>query len=297
MSDNDVDPGSDKAVSSAAAASDSSAASDREAASDTSGASPAVADSGLPGAADRAVGSDETIAPAVELGKGQGGGVEPGKSGRADETVRMSKSGDAVPAVEVEKTVAKPGSVRDAGVATTTARADGSARAAGRGKLVAAGSIGAIALGAAVGAACYFFVQNDEHEGLLAAHEEARQAACDYAPRLADYDAKDLDAYFAAVLDGATGEWHEQFDDTSRELRVVLSEGQVVSKVHHVECAIKTGDETSAEAVIMIGQTITSVGTQGQPAPGQLAMVLRMEKTDGRWLVNQVDSPLPVAQQ
>ena len=31
---------------------------------------------------------------------------------------------------------------------------------------------------------------------------------------------------------------------------------------------------------------------QGQPAPGQLAMVMRMQKIDGRWLVDQMTSPL-----
>lgn len=209
---------------------------------------------------------------------GTGAGVQElasGGAGGSAETVKTRKSSDEA----------------------VVAESAGTSPAVSRGKLVAAGSIGAIALGAAVGAAGYFFVQNSGNEALLAAHEEARRAACDYAPRLADYDAKNLDVYFAAVLDGATGDWHQQFDDTSRELREVLTEGQVVSKVQHVECAIKTGDETSAEAVIMIGQTITSVGTQGQASPGQLSMVLRMEKTDGRWLVNQVDSPLPAPQQ
>ncbi|WP_067853345.1 hypothetical protein [Nocardia shimofusensis] len=297
MSDNDVDPGSAEKVSSAAAAT-----SGTDAASSGKGAGSEAVASGTAG------GSEET--------------VKTRKSGPSEETVKTRKSGPseetvaaepAEPAetVEVaelagsEKTVKTSGPARNTDAAKTAAGAgataptsvDGSSQAAGRAKLVAAGSIGAIVLGAAVGAAGYFFVQNGRNEALLAAHEEARQAACDYAPRLADYDAKNLDAYFAAVLDGATGEWHEQFDDTSRELREVLTEGQVVSKVQHVECAIKAGDETSAEAVIMIGQTITSVGTQGQASPGQLSMVLRMEKSDGRWLVNQVDSPLPAPQQ
>ncbi|WP_083884315.1 hypothetical protein [Nocardia higoensis] len=225
--------------------------------------------------------------------------VDPGSdnensSEKAAETVRIEKK----PA-ETADDAGRTKAAKTTAASAVAAAADGAEPrpAASRGKLVAAGSIGAIALGAAVGAAGYFFVQNSQNEALLAAHEEARQAACDYAPRLADYDAKNLDAYFAGVLDGATGDWHEQFDDTSRELREVLTEGQVVSKVQHVECAIKTGDETSAEAVIMIGQTITSVGTQGQASPGQLSMILRMEKTDGRWLVNQVDSPLPAPQQ
>jgi Mce-associated membrane protein len=144
----------------------------------------------------------------------------------------------------------------------------------------------------AVAAAAFWFVQNKNNEDLLEAQDQARTAACRYAPVLANYDAKDLDAYFAAVLDGATGDWKKQFDSTSRELREVLTQGEVVSKTNDVQCAIRTADESSAEAIVVIGQSITSLGTQGKPAPGQLSMVLRLEKSGDRWLVNKVNSPL-----
>ncbi|MET7771446.1 hypothetical protein [Nocardia sp. NPDC005366] len=157
---------------------------------------------------------------------------------------------------------------------------------------VAVRTAAALLLGASLASSVYFFLQDRASDGLLAAHEQARAAACKYAPVLADYDAKNLDSYFAAVLAGATGDWKKQFDDTSRELKEVLSQGEVVSKANDVQCAIKSGDETSAEAIVVIGQTITSLGTQGKPAPGQLSMVMRMEKVDGVWLVNKVNSPL-----
>jgi Mce-associated membrane protein len=150
----------------------------------------------------------------------------------------------------------------------------------------------AAALVLAVAAAAFWFVQNKNNEDLLEAQDQARTAACRYAPVLANYDAKDLDAYFAAVLDGATGDWKKQFDSTSRELREVLTQGEVVSKTNDVQCAIRTADESSAEAIVVIGQSITSLGTQGKPAPGQLSMVLRLEKSGDRWLVNKVNSPL-----
>ncbi|WP_063041841.1 hypothetical protein [Nocardia grenadensis] len=55
---------------------------------------------------------------------------------------------------------------------------------------------------------------------------------------------------------------------------------------------MKTADAESAETVVVIGQTITSLGTRGQPAPGQLSMVMRMQKIDGQWLVDQMITPL-----
>ncbi|MGK8524347.1 hypothetical protein ACRS6B_23590 [Nocardia asteroides] len=165
-------------------------------------------------------------------------------------------------------------------------------RLRGRPAILAMRGATAAALVAAVAAAAFWFVQNKHNEDLLEAQEQARTAACRYAPVLANYDAKNLDTYFAAVLDGATGDWKKQFDSTSRELREVLSQGEVVSKANDVQCAIRTADESAAEAIVVIGQSITSLGTHGKPAPGQLSMVLRLEKSGDRWLVNKVNSPL-----
>ncbi|WP_370010761.1 hypothetical protein [Nocardia cyriacigeorgica] len=159
-------------------------------------------------------------------------------------------------------------------------------------RVLAARCAVALLLVAGAASTLYFYMQDRDKEAVLAAQEEARQAACAYAPVLANYDAKNLDPYFSAVLDGATGDWRKQFEATSQELREVLAQGQVVSAASDVQCAIKSGDQTSAEAIVVIGQTITSLGTQGQPAPGQLSMVMRMEKSGDRWLVNDMNAPL-----
>lgn len=154
--------------------------------------------------------------------------------------------------------------------------------------LVAAGLLLVTSLASNV----FLYQRDDSKADLLAAHESAREAACRYAPVLVTYDAKDLDTYFTSVLDGATGDWRKQFDSTSKDLREVLVQGQVVAKADDVQCAIRTGDENSAEAIVVIGQTITSLGTKGQPAPGQLSMILWLERAGDKWLVNKVNSPL-----
>ncbi|WP_246023335.1 ABC transporter permease [Nocardia yunnanensis] len=84
----------------------------------------------------------------------------------------------------------------------------------------------------------------------------------------------------------------KQFDSTSKDLRDVLTQGQVVSKATDVQCAVRNAGADSAEAIVVIGQTITSLGTQGKPAPGQLSMVMRLQRAGGRWLVDKVNSPL-----
>ncbi|MFE3544764.1 hypothetical protein ACFXK0_17535 [Nocardia sp. NPDC059177] len=153
----------------------------------------------------------------------------------------------------------------------------------------------AVVLGAAVASSVYFFVDGKGSEDLLAAHEEAREAACHYGPVLADYDSKNLDTYFEAVLDGATGDWKKQFESTSTELRDALTQGEVVSKSTDVQCALRSGDEHAAQTIVVIGTTISSLGTEHQAKPGQLSMVLDLRNEDGRWLVEKVNSPLTTA--
>lgn len=160
-----------------------------------------------------------------------------------------------------------------------------------KGRAALAAAAAALLVGSLT-ASVALLVQHNSDSALLAAHEQAREAACRYAPTLADYDAKSLDTYFAAVAEGATGDWRTQFESTSAELREVLVAGEVVSRVEDVQCGLRNGDESSAEVVVVIGQTITSLGTQSKPQPGQLAMVMRLEKSGDQWLVNRVDSPL-----
>ncbi|MBO0856296.1 MAG: hypothetical protein J2P18_21300, partial [Nocardia sp.] len=136
----------------------------------------------------------------------------------------------------------------------------------------------AVLLIAAIGTSVYYYLQNRDARQLAGARDQARTAACAYAPVLADYDAKNLDSYFKNVLDGATGEWHTQFESTTPDLRDALTKAGVTSKVTDVQCAVQSNDRNSAVAVVVIGQSVTSQGTGGKPVPGQLSMVLRMQK-------------------
>lgn len=197
-----------------------------------------------------------------------------------------------------------PPAAAESGTATAAAEPKGAARErksrlrhlavpvlGKRGRIAAQAGV-VLALAATVGSSIFFYQRSAHDKDLLAAQDEARAAACTYAPVLATYDAKNLDAYFTAVLNGATGDWRKQFDSTSKDLREVLSQGQVVSKATDVQCAVRNVDVNSAEAIVVIGQTITSLGTQGKPSPGQLSMVMRLERSGDHWLVNKVNSPL-----
>ncbi|MEV0540987.1 hypothetical protein [Nocardia salmonicida] len=150
----------------------------------------------------------------------------------------------------------------------------------------------AIVLGASLATSVFLFVENKSNTDLLEAQQQALEAACHYAPALADYDSKNLDTYFKAVLAGATGDWKKQFESTSTELRDALTQGEVISKVTDTQCALRSGDENSAQAIVVIGTTISSLGTEHKAKPSQLSMVFDLRNDDGRWLVEKVNSPL-----
>ncbi|MFJ2664199.1 hypothetical protein ACIO14_07620 [Nocardia fluminea] len=180
------------------------------------------------------------------------------------------------------------GDTDDSG-AETTEKAAGSQRTTLRRIMFPASAVITIA---AVAVASFFAVDNHRIRSREQARDTALQAACAYAPTLASYDAKDLDTYFAAVLAGATGSWKTEFDATSKDLRDVLTQGQVVSAVGNVTCAIESADETTATAVAVINQTITSLGTKGAPAPGQLSVSMSLRRDADRWLVSEVSTPM-----
>ncbi|WP_067702596.1 hypothetical protein [Nocardia jejuensis] len=158
-----------------------------------------------------------------------------------------------------------------------------------RGHAVVVGAV-AVCLVAA-GVTTHFVLRAGDLTDREDARAEALQAACAYAPVLATYDAKDIDGYFRTVLAGATGNWKEEFDSTSKDLREVLIQGQVTSKATDVQCGIQSFAPGTAKALVAINQTITSAGTSGQPRAGQLTVGLTLKQTEGRWLVDKVDSP------
>ncbi|MGW5437250.1 hypothetical protein [Nocardia asteroides] len=151
----------------------------------------------------------------------------------------------------------------------------------------------AVALGVAgTAAGGYFGWQNHRADELERARTEARAAACAYGSVLSTYNAADLDSYFAAVLDRATGAWKQEFESTSADLREVLIQGQVQSTAGTVDCAIATSGTDTAEAIVVVDQSIASVGTQQQPRRGQLSITLSLAKSGDRWLTSKVSSPL-----
>lgn len=156
-------------------------------------------------------------------------------------------------------------------------------------RLVAA--LGVLLLVASTASAVFFYLQLDEKQDVDDAHAAASAAACDYARGLGNFDYNNLDPYFGSALEGATGEWKTQFDTRRDDLRNLYTQGQVTSHTTDAQCATLSGDADSAEVLVLVTQSVSSVATEGNPQVGQLTMKVGLDNIDGHWLASKLSAP------
>lgn len=155
----------------------------------------------------------------------------------------------------------------------------------------AAAALGVVLLVAAIVAAVFFYVKWNDKKSEIDNEASARAAACTYAKILPAYDFQNVDAYFKSVLDGATGQFKDEFGKTSQDLRDVITKAQIKSETTDTQCGVKSIKGDSADIVVALGVSISSLGTQGQKVPSQVSMVMTVEKIDGKWLASKLDAP------
>ncbi|WP_336086883.1 hypothetical protein [Nocardia sp. SSK8] len=122
--------------------------------------------------------------------------------------------------------------------------------------------------------------------------EDARLAGCDFGREVSTYDyAHDLDGYFQRILDRSTGAFHAEFSGSRDQLATAMREAEVRSTVENVTCGAVGGDFFNADVLVTFTQLRTNRTT---PEPERLNMAINVKLTNvwGRWLVNELDSPL-----
>lgn len=151
--------------------------------------------------------------------------------------------------------------------------------------------IAAVLVLAFAAVAFHFYRQDRDRELVDAARQSAQDAACAYAPVLATYDAKTFQDYVAKALAGATGKFKSQFADASKSLGDVMNSADVSSTGSDANCELKSGDRDSARVAVVVNQTIVAAGTQGKPVNGQLSMMMSLQRSGDKWLVDDVSIP------
>lgn len=124
----------------------------------------------------------------------------------------------------------------------------------------------------------------------FAAEAAGQRAAVDYAQVLTSVDSDRVDDDFAAVLNGATGEFKDTYTKASVQLRQLLIDNKATAHGTVVESAVQSGSADNVVVLVMVDQTITNT-TRPDPRVDRSRMKMTMQKVDGRWLASKVELP------
>ncbi|WP_157116408.1 hypothetical protein [Nocardia vaccinii] len=144
---------------------------------------------------------------------------------------------------------------------------------------------------AAVATAVGFWMQSSDRGDKLDARDSAVAAACDFGHQVGTYDSKSFDDYIKRVKDRSTGEWLTQFDGASSALKQITQQAQARSTVGEIHCAYESGDANKASVVMLITQNQSKAATP-TPQPLTIGVVASLEKQNGKWLVDNFQSPM-----
>ncbi|MEO6793175.1 MAG: Mce protein [Mycobacterium sp.] len=125
---------------------------------------------------------------------------------------------------------------------------------------------------------------------ITAAGEAARHAAVDYAQVLTSIDSNKVDDDFAAVLNGATGDFKDTYTKASGQLRQLLIDNKASAQGTVVGSAVQSESKGEVVVLLMVNQTITNA-TRPDPRVDRSRMKMTMQKVDGQWLASKVELP------
>ncbi|MBH0778478.1 hypothetical protein IT779_19550 [Nocardia sp. NEAU-351] len=132
--------------------------------------------------------------------------------------------------------------------------------------------------------------QAKQQRDVDAAADAGLAAARAYAVTLTSVDTANLDAGFAAVLDGSTGEFRDMYTRSSGQLRQLLLDNKASGKGTVLDAAVKSASEDKVEVLLFIDQTVTNAAS-ADPRVDRSRVAMTMERVGDRWLASRVYLP------
>jgi Mce-associated membrane protein len=102
------------------------------------------------------------------------------------------------------------------------------------------------------------------------------------------YDYQNLDRNFADVLDGATGEFKDQYSGASQTLRQLIATAKATAKGTVLGAGIQSESAEQVEVVVFVDQSISNAATP-QPRIDRNRVIMTLTPHDGRWLVGKLE--------
>lgn len=141
--------------------------------------------------------------------------------------------------------------------------------------------VGALALSS------FLYWQLRQRDEIAAAGNAALDTAKSYAVTISSIDTKNIDQNFAAVIDGATGEFKSMYNQSSAQLRQLLVDNKAVSHGTVIDAAVKSATKTNAAVMLFVDQSVSNSGSP-EPRVDRLRITMNMELVDNRWLASNV---------
>lgn len=125
---------------------------------------------------------------------------------------------------------------------------------------------------------------------LASAEAAGQRAAVNYAEVLTSIDSDKVDDDFAAVLNGATGQFKDTYSKASVQLRQLLIDNKAAAKGTVMQSAVQSGSTNTVVVLLMVNQSVTNTA-RPDPRIDRSRMKMTMDKVDGRWLASKVELP------
>ena len=122
------------------------------------------------------------------------------------------------------------------------------------------------------------------------AGQQALAAAQQYAVILTSVDASKLDQNFAAVLDGATGQFKDMYSQSSGQLKQLLIDNKAKAEGKVIAAGIKSATPDKVEVLLFLDQSVTN-SVNPKPRLDRNRIIMTMEHINGRWLASDVELP------
>jgi Mce-associated membrane protein len=243
--------------------------------------------------------SQSPAPPAVAAGPADVEPVEAGGSAPAGSVVAepaADRPSEAEPAAD------RPSEAERAADGTATsgdqvplAGATGAGGQAGAGQSEEPGRrrlLGRLALGAALllllGAAVVLSLQVRGASLDDKAREGALTAAKQTALNLTSIDQEEFDEDVERVLEGATGEFRQDFTARLTELEQLLEENEVTAEGRVLEAGLVRSDRRTATALVVVDSTVSNKAIP-QGRVSSYRMKLELEKVGDRWMTSTLD--------
>ena len=157
----------------------------------------------------------------------------------------------------------------------------------GRGTIWTIGALSVALAGLLVGIVLLLGSGDASDERLTAAQREVAGAARAEALAFLTVDHRTMDVVVERVLDGATGEFKEQYESQSRRLTREAARTRATSAGEVVALGVSQLGKDSATVLVAANSTVTNTRTE-EPQVRYYRLELGLVRQDGRWLTSSL---------